>query len=80
MTHAVTVAPSAAVIVDADGNVAQLSRPRAATYRAKCSCRWRGPERPTQAQADVDGRAHVRLYAEPDFGLPGMLGEPEPLI
>jgi hypothetical protein len=61
MTHAVTIGPSAASIVDADGKASPLPKPRSSTHRARCSCGWRGAERSSAEQARFDGDLHRRL-------------------
>lgn len=61
MSHVVTVGPSAAVIVDADGRASELPKTRSATYRARCSCGWRSAESAVEAQAKADGKAHVQI-------------------
>ena len=61
MKHTLTIAPSAAVIVDADGQAFELPKARSATYRVRCTCGWRGSERSTEGLARTDGAAHVRL-------------------
>lgn len=58
--HAITIGPSAAVIVDANGRVSELPKARSATYRARCTCGWRSVEYASEAQAKAMGGAHVR--------------------
>jgi hypothetical protein len=79
--HAITVGPAAAKLVDANGRASELPKPRHGGHRARCTCGWRGAERATAEQAQVDGRAHVRLTMRPhDLDLPTLVGEPEPLL
>lgn len=61
MTHTISIGPSAAKIVDGNGRVSPLPKPRASTFRARCSCGWRGPERSTADQASTDGESHASL-------------------
>lgn len=83
-THVVTVGPSAAQIVNADGQVSPLPKPRVGAYRARCTCGWKSQEFGTEMQAHISGNAHVRVLAAAtpvqDTNLPAMLGEPEPLL
>ena len=61
MKHIITIGPSSAVIVDANGRASRLPKKRSATHRARCSCGWRGRECTTDGLARVEGDAHVRL-------------------
>jgi hypothetical protein len=61
MKHEITIAPSAAMITDANGRVSELPKQRSGTHRARCTCRWIGQERSTEAAARIDGQAHLRL-------------------
>lgn len=72
MTHAITIGPSAAKLVDSKGQVSELPKPCSNTYRARCRCGWRSAEMATEDQARVDGNAHVRLaersHTKPEGG------------
>ncbi len=61
MIHTVSIAPSAAKLVDADGRGSELPKTRSATHRARCTCGWRSAEYANELQAKKVGEVHARL-------------------
>lgn len=66
--HRIKVGQSVAQIVDGDGRVSPLPKPRTGAFRARCTCGWKSAEVGTELQAKRDGDAHVRIAEKAHHG------------